>query len=167
MSTSGSEQGKNVGGKPESWVWDYIDKTGAKDKNGRYPVKCRTCPKTWEAARTEQLRQHLVDACKGLSAEQRGVILGIAASAVDTSVRVPVGSRQQLFKRRDSSAGSSSLDSVTRRLPTVTPKLQSLLDQKLLRWFVSAGNAFNQVDNEFFLDFVYELIPDYLVPGKL
>lgn len=87
---------------------------------------------------------------------------------IDTSIRVPVGSRQQQLRLRQNSVSSSgSLDSVTRRYATVTPKVQQSLEQKMLRWFVSAGNAFNQADNEFFLDFMGNIIPKFLVPDQL
>lgn len=112
----------------------------------------------------------MVHDCKQIPRDAHEGLLSKLAESVDEGIKVPVGRRQARSQRSRSGSATGSesgpLDRHFSRFGTVTPQLQQQLNQKLVRWFVSAGNAFSQVDNEFFIDWCYTISPGFVVPGK-
>lgn len=150
--------------RPTGWWWEHFTVTSERDRNGRYDCHCSYCGKEYRSAKTGGLRAHL-ESCTKVPQDVKAQLLEQLSKQIDDDSRKqPVHSRAQLAQFRSSNSGN--LAGITASFAKVTPKLQQEGNQKLLRCFVASGSAFNMANNEFFLDWVYHLSPEYVVPGN-
>lgn len=160
---------KNRGGRPTGLHHKYLGDKGELDSAGRRPCSCAYCDHEYPAMRPEQVWKHILDECKGATAETRVAARDDCASKAEKA-EAPAPKRT---RRSEAAATSKSAGSTQRSAAqyagssgAVTPQNQRDFDLQCLRAFVHAGLAFNAVENPYMVDLFQSLRPKWLVPGK-
>ena len=148
--------------------------TGSEQRIHNRPTSatCNYCSADLSNTRMETLQQHLLELCREVPAEikaacEQEVAAKFTAPATNLAGRA-ARSKAAAHKPGQKAASSSGASSGTQSTLTrqLTKGMRAKMDALLGRWVVSAGVAFNALDDPTFVDFVNEMLPNYQPPGK-
>lgn len=158
-------EGKKVGGRKKTQVWNYFEAYGEK-KHGHCGCICKAC--NWKRAvgKAYEMVDHLALSCPRVSVEVKQIFLE------------EIRNRSSL--KLDHLPPSNNDETTTKKAKTLQKKITSIFEsdeiekskitrcnRALTRLFVCCGIPFSVVSNPFFVDFVKCLCPAYELPNRV
>ncbi|CAG8645670.1 23444_t:CDS:2 [Cetraspora pellucida] len=155
----------NSGGRNLSPVWKYFSREKT-NSYGHFSAKCDLCPAKWARGEPAKLEAHLALECPNVEDEVQQLYLRRIACRDDLE-DLQLENPANLKKRKL----SNKQPNLKRYFPqkadeNLSEERIKSINSSLLKAFVVCGISFSTIENPFFIDFLYNLCPNYHPPSR-